>query len=142
MGTVTMTRRRDWEKRLMAYVDKEFGLPFKWGVRDCATFMIGCLRAMCGDFKHPEFTYRNEKEALRFAHKNPVYDFLRSTFSVEHIEPSFEQRGDIILIPQGGFECAHIVLGDDFVGAYEEQGVHRGFVKDLPMENARIIRVV
>jgi hypothetical protein len=42
------TRSEDWQAQLWGAVDLARGIPFRYGVHDCATFAALCVDRMCG----------------------------------------------------------------------------------------------
>lgn len=125
----------DWEKRLLAYIQTEMGQPFAWRVRDCNTFAVACLNAMLHHpLLLPALNYDDERSARRFAKQHSLRGIMRHQLNAYTVACGFQARGDIALVKQGGFECAHVVLGRYCVFPHPQAGVSLGRIADLPLE--------
>lgn len=119
---------QNYHQALTNYINASLGLPFEWGVRDCATYAIGAIEAMIGrEMDKPEFTYKTQKEALAFTKIWSLEAGLREQLGAYEVPKNFHQAGDIIIVETGGFERAHVVfdrrayapLLDDVVQAFD-----------------------
>lgn len=104
-------KTKNYHQALTDYINASIGLPFEWGTRDCATYVIGALEAMIGhEVEKPKFAYRNHKEALGFARHWSLEKEMKRQLNAYGVRRNFHQTGDIILVERGGFECAHVVF--------------------------------
>lgn len=102
---------QNYHRALTDYINQTIGLPFEWGVRDCILYAIGAIEAMMGcEGIKPEFTYRTRQEALAFAKNWSLIDGMKHQIQAYEVRHHFHQPGDIAIVNQGGFECAHVVF--------------------------------
>lgn len=106
-----MVKIQNWHRALTDFINKSLGLPFEWGTRDCCTYALDALDAMTdSQCVRPELTYKNKEEALAFSKINSLETLIREQFDASDVNMRFHQAGDIIIVPLGGFECAHVVF--------------------------------
>ncbi len=106
-------RRKDWEARLGAYLDKVRARPFRYGQHDCCLFAGNAVRAMTGRDPVKEFRgkYRSAataQRALREIGGGDLAHVMTAKFGTP-IAPALAQRGDLVMsdgslgVCMGGF---------------------------------------
>lgn len=110
-----MKRAEGWDVRLVRWADSRRGAPFAWGVVDCAMLAFEAIDAIAG-VDELAALYRarwdSERSALRFqVRENTDTARVLAAAGCEQVADGFHQRGDIIVVPQGGFQCAHVCMG-------------------------------
>jgi hypothetical protein len=82
---------------------------------DCAILAFEAIDAMAGvEELAPSFRGRwsNERDALRFQVREATDTAkVLASAGCEPVPPGFQQRGDILLVPSDGFQCAHVCMG-------------------------------
>jgi len=121
-----MTRLKDWQARLIAYLATASRRPFAAGEHDCALFTAGAVAAMTGD--DPAAKWRGKYKTIkagvaslrRKGHADHV-DLVASLF--EEVAPPFAHVGDIGVVEGAlGFGALGIVQGEG-VYVLTEQGM-------------------
>ena len=138
-----LTKRRDWEPRLVSYLQSQIGKPFEWATRDCTSVIIEAIEAMLGtDFPAPELAYNTRNQALVFKKRHPsLFQLIKKHCETVPVPVGFEQRGDILFLSRQGFQCAHIVLDRKLLSVDFEHGVQLGQMRDMP-PHRRGIRIL
>ena len=129
-----MLKLADWETRLAQWATGELGKPFAWGVRDCATLAFDAVLAMTGEDPGAlhRGKYEDEKSALRYQ-RTALVD-LRLALEragLLPVQPGFQQRGDILIVERGGFQCGHVCFGTRCLDVWPEHGVAWCFTRDV-----------
>lgn len=121
-----LTRLRDWDVRLGAYLSTNLERGFRWGVNDCVLFALGAAEAMTGVDAAANLrgTYESALGAVRAMRRifgAPDLAAAAAAFANlwggEEISPLMARRGDIVLAecltPEGGQGLALGVVGLD-----------------------------
>ena len=115
-------RREDWPVRLAEALETARGVPFSWGVHDCAIFAFGCVRAMTdADLFAPwRGTYDSAFSGTRkVLVPNGGLSGLASKLLGTGLAPlAFAQRGDLVSVLTVDGPALGVCLGDRavFVG--------------------------
>lgn len=110
-----MTRRKDWQARLRAYLIAMARRRFRPGSHDCALFVAGAIREMTGEDLGKKWrgSYRSLAKG-RAALSEAGYDDLAS-LAAEHlpeVTPIFAQPGDVAILRDAeGQEAMGLVQG-------------------------------
>lgn len=119
----TLMRRDDWDHALIAEIERQRAVPFRWATSDCLTFVLDCVQVLTGEDLHagvaaslpggewPKYATTEEAyAALHAAGFDSLTDFFNAHFLPIH--PAWARRGDIALMTheQG-------LTGGIFVGA-------------------------
>lgn len=93
-----MKRLNDWPERLNNYFDSVAKKPFQWGENDCCTFARGAVQAITGHvIKADAFdSYRCRSTAALLLKDIGLKERVTAALG-EPIEPTFAQRGDIVM---------------------------------------------
>lgn len=113
-------RRQDWDKRLIAYIEKVRDQPFKRGEHDCALFVCNCVYEMTGYDLAEDFRgkYDTKKEAFKMLREKGCEDLreialARGGAPYENI--NFAKRGDVVLIKNNeGFSLGIVDMSGRF----------------------------
>ena len=102
-------RVRNWQSVFARTIEEHRHRPFRWGEHDCVLFAADVVKALTGvDHASPfRGLYDSPAQAMRIAAR---YGGLRGavcTFLGQEINPKFAQRGDVVLMKNGG----RLVLG-------------------------------
>lgn len=117
-------KRNNWLVELTKHINSQLGQPFTWGVCDCTTFALECVEVMIGrGLVKPEFTYRTQDEALAFAELHRVEDALVEQCNAYRVPPHTAKAGDLLIVPEYGFECTHVCVGRRAVVPIPNHGV-------------------
>lgn len=124
----------DWEARLASYVDSMRGVPFAWGVNDCATFATGCAEAMLGSeiAGKPAFDYTDRRGAVDFSSSHSFAQSLKGLTGAVEIPCRIMSVGDFIIYGEMQHERIHVILGRAGVSMAEGRGLVRFPVSMLP----------
>lgn len=125
-----MKRNVDWQTRLFEKLDQKRNETFVWGVNDCAMFASDLMESMTGTDPAAWFRdrYDSKKGAYFSLHRSPfsgekppkgfndlfstVVSTLAKNNAMKQIEPSFLQRGDLVLVEQSeGLYAMGILVG-------------------------------
>jgi hypothetical protein len=111
---VTLGRVRDWPTALATTVEQHRTTPLIWGVSDCFTLPMDCVRAITGT--DPWSDQRGYTTEFGAARKLAALDFrdVGDAFAakLEEIPPARMGRGDIGVVGKCGVVCVgHQVIG-------------------------------
>lgn len=119
-----MQKRDNWLVHLTKFINGQLGQPFEWGVRDCTTFALECVEVMLGrGLVKPEMTYCTQDEALAFAELHRVETGLVEQCGAYRVPPETAKAGDLLIVPEYGFECTHVCVGRRAVVPVPNHGV-------------------
>ena len=101
--------------RLVRWADGRVGAPFVWGETDCAMLAFEAVDALSGGVElvtRYRGCWSSEREARRFQvrEKTDTVRMLLEAGCVP-VPKGFHQRGDVLLTPKNGFQCAHVCFG-------------------------------
>lgn len=122
-------RLPDWERRLLALVEKDRDRPYQYGRHDCLLWAANAVKAVIGkDFaRGHRGKYKSAASASRYLRQAFGVDtpeaLLDSLFEEKPI--GFAQRGDIVLAKDG---IPAVVLGD-FALSIGEENNSQGLVR-------------
>ena len=118
-----MPRFEDWPTRLNAAIDAARARPFDWERHNCATFAADCVEAITGVALHARFAglHADMRTAVRNSEQleNEVAIVLSDC---ARVLPGYAQRGDVVLVRNGGRVLLGICCGVS-VAAVGEKGV-------------------
>lgn len=140
-----MKRTDGWDVRLVRWADARRGSPFEWGVTDCAMLAFEAIDAMAGGEELAQ-KYRgrwdSERAARRFQAKGKIdtAQVLIDAGCVE-VPPGHHQRGDIIVVPLDGFQCAHVCVGRTSLSVRPGAPVAWVRTADLRGDGLRVFRI-
>ena len=123
-----MKRLDNWPALLAKYFEKKRNEPFVWGVNDCCRFADGAVIAITGQSMMKSFNYANEKEALKLLKTS--LETLTSNELGKSINPSFAQRGDVVLVKRGEMPALAICDGSIWHGA-GKNGIESGSMSEV-----------
>ena len=100
-----LVRYADWPDRLTRFLESCRPRKFRYGSHDCCLFAADAVRAITGADIAAEFRgkYCNRKEALLLARSYSGQSSIRALIEralvdFPSVNPSFAQRGDLVLI--------------------------------------------
>jgi 3-mercaptopyruvate sulfurtransferase SseA len=118
------------------------GKQFRWSETDCNAFVARCIDAVCNtDYYKKEINgkYHSAQDAVRFQRRTLTpAQFLFKQGYKEITAEAGVQNGDIIIVNERNFECAHIVFANAVWSSSPEHGVGAHEI-NLP-EGSRIFR--
>lgn len=122
-----MKKLHDWDARLARWATGQVGTPFAWGGTDCAILAFEALDAMAGGNLAAQYRgeWNTELGARRFQIKHRT-DLLKVILRAgcAPVEPHFQQRGDLLIVEENGFQCAHVCMGLRSLSSWPDMGVH------------------
>lgn len=111
-----MTRHKDWEARLIAYLTGVASKPFAAGQHDCALFTAGAVKAMTGTDHGSAWAgrYRSIRAGVRALKKAGHTDHVALVASLlDEVAPAFALPGDVAVMEGAeGFGALGIVQGE------------------------------
>lgn len=132
-----MSRYRDWEARLVAYLTSVSRRAFKPGAHDCAQFTGGAIEAMTGVNPAKAYAgrYASIKSGVRAARRAGFDDHVAVAASLyKEVHPAFAHTGDIGVVDgDDGFGALGIVQGE---GVYVVGPSGLGIVSRSKMKRA------
>lgn len=110
-----MNRIENWPTLLAEFIDSRRELPFAWGERDCCLFAADAVEVITGtDFAAD---YRSTYDSALSAHRViAAAGGVPALVPFDEVEPSYAQRGDVVLLEQDGRDCLGIHLGHVIAG--------------------------
>lgn len=117
------TRLKNWEQRLVLFVDTVLGASFKWGERDCATLVLRGYDAMYGTDHRDWATWTSIEGMWRQVRSTPAEEKLMA-MGAEVIDRPWVFTGDAVLGYLGESPSLYLICGKMAVSASEELGVH------------------
>ncbi len=132
-----MSRRKDWQPRLIAYLAAASRKPFVPGEHDCALFMAGAIEAMTGEDPAAKWRgkYKSIKAGVAAVRRKGHADHVALVASLfEEVPPAFAHVGDIGVVEGAyGFGALGIVQGE---GVYVLTETGMAIVSRLKMQRA------
>ena len=148
-----MRRLEDADSRLTAFARSWLMRPFAWGECDCTVLAANAIDAIAGTDLGDRYRglWWDEKSARRYqketgdVHAGMLELGLVEPFRAEATLAERQEglvRGDMILVPFGGFICAHIAFGALCLSTNPKRPV--GWLSSAEMlawSGARVLRV-
>lgn len=103
-----MTRRDDWQARLVAYLARCAGVPWRPGQYDCALFVAGAVEAMTGRDLADGWRghYRSTRAGLRLVRGSGYPDHIAMVADMlPEVAPALAQPGDVVQLAVTGTEA-------------------------------------
>jgi hypothetical protein len=103
-----MTRRPDWKRRLIAWLDAQRQVPFAWGTSDCCLFVAGGIAATTGEDPAAAWrgTYGDAEGAERIvAGWGSLPAFVTAQLGEPHAATRLARQGDVGFAADTGREC-------------------------------------
>jgi hypothetical protein len=114
-------RFEDWPSRLDAAIEAARGQPFDWVAHNCATFCAACVHAITGVDHGPAFAALHTSALNAARASGRLMDEVSARLGGP-IAASFAQRGDVVLVRNGGRDLLGICVGAQ-VAAVGETGL-------------------
>lgn len=101
----------DKEIALHDYVQSQIGIPFEYGVHDCALFSAGAIDIIAGTSIREKLTglWKDKKTAIAYEKENGIEEYLKERFT--SIDKGHMQTGDVVLIDVKGWISTAICIG-------------------------------
>lgn len=103
-------RFANWPVRLADFIESRRETPFQWGKADCCLFAADAVLAMTGrDFAA---SFRNTYDSALSA-RRIIADAggVPSLVPFAEIEPGYAQRGDVVMLDEGGRDVLAVHVG-------------------------------
>lgn len=100
-----MKRLKDWEQRLVAYLQTKSQAEFKPGENDCALFVGGAVEAMTGENHFDDWfrAYDSLSEGLKALKAAGYKDHVAYVASIlPDVHPAFAHKGDVAVLKGEG----------------------------------------
>lgn len=112
-----MMRLKDWEPRLIAYLQTASRRPYSEADHHCALFAAGCVEAMTGEDHAAQWRgrFKTLKAGLKALKKGGFEDHVALVASLfkDEVHPSRAHRGDLaVLAGSDGMGALGIVQGE------------------------------
>ena len=106
-------RKTTWDTDLMNFVASRGKTPFEWGAHDCTLFAADCAQVITGTDPAAKYrgTYKDEAGATAIIKPAGSLRQLVTSNIGPEIPPKLVQRGDWVMIYQGGQEALAVCLG-------------------------------
>jgi hypothetical protein len=114
-----MIRRKDWERRLLAYIESKRHTPFAWVENDCASFANDAVFEMTGE-RIPIPSASSPQAYARLLRDHGPLRKIATDILGEEIPPAFAQRGDIVILTLDDIETLGVSLGRMIAGPGQE----------------------
>ena len=119
-------RTQNWDTRLLAWADARLAEAFVWGQTDCVILALEAHDLITGTAMADEYRARwdSNTSAYRFMREHDI-DIERGLVAAgcEDVAPGYLQRGDFILVEEGGWICAHVCIGHLALSSRPADGV-------------------
>lgn len=118
---------------LAAWADSVRGLPFRWGVTDCASLAIAAVDTLRGNHRAADYFYAPgrfpyTRRAARLVQAERFHP--RHLGAIGLTRATTTAVGDVLIVRRArGWICAHVVLGRIAVSSSFARGVQ---VVDVP----------
>jgi hypothetical protein len=115
-------RRPDWPLLLEVYIERHRTTPFEWGAHDCATFALGWVDLAREDLGPQievlaaSLDYRTAEGAVTRLGRRALADAVDEWDHLTPVEPSFAQRGDVVVIEISGRQSLAVCAGEYAAG--------------------------
>ena len=116
---------------IVAFAEKEFKTPFKWGVNDCNTLILKYLDIVHGPdvLKIALEQYSSRREAIKFQREyGQTLSELCISLGYTKIPPTRARMGDILIIKKKQFEIGHLCLGIKILSVVEDVITDMAFI--------------
>lgn len=128
-----MTRKQHWATRAFhAFLSSRRDTPFAWGTNDCALFAADAIEAITGTDIASDFRGKYSDQAGAFATVKAVCGgstvadaaaYCAEKHGLEEWKyPLMAQRGDLVVVENGGTTIAAVVGLSGHVAAMTEDG--------------------
>ena len=118
-----MARGGDWTVRLVEWAEARLGKSFAWGQVDCVILCLEVYDLLAGSAGSAEVDgsavaeawrgrYASELEGVKLARdENTDLRACLEALGCTAVRPGYQQRGDLILVPNGLYWCGHVCFG-------------------------------
>lgn len=132
-------RKENWERHLIETIEAAQKRPFVFGESDCCLFAADVFEAMTGTDPASKWRgkYKSEKGAIRMLKRIGGGGFVEAMeiimlgLGLEEVKPVFAQRGDVVLVMNGGRHILGVIDSRGLITAMSTDGVVQ-----LPLDQA------